>query len=193
MSSVAKPAADQARGAVIASADVLFYERGISAVRIADVRDRSGVSMRRLYSMFAHKSDLVSGWLEHRHQTWIDMLVAGIDRRLAARQTPVDAVFGSLAHWLVATDFRGCGFINALAETGEITDEHRMIIRHHKQALIDLLARFTDEAAALAVIVDGAIVQASVFASTDPVDAARRAATPLFFPTPLHPTSRSQD
>ncbi len=184
MSSASRLAADDARGAVIAAADVLFYERGIAAVRMSDIRDQSGVSMRRLYSMFARKPDLVSAWLEHRHETWIAMFTGGIERRLAAHEDPANAVFGSLGDWLVATDFRGCGFINTLAETGETTDEHRLIIRRHKQALIDLLGRFTDEAAALAVIVDGAIVQAAVFASTDPVDAARHVAIPLFHPTP---------
>lgn len=93
-------------------------------------------------------------------------------------------MFGSLTAWLVATEFRGCGFINTLAETGVVTDRHRHIIRHHKQVLIGLLGRFANEPEALAVVIDGAIVQAAVFASTGPVEAARHAATSLFDPTP---------
>ena len=180
----AKLIIDDARSAVLATADLLFYEQGISATPMADIRDRSGVSMRRLYSMFPHKADLVAAWLENRHETWMDMFINGINRRLSTGQAPADAVFGSLAEWLVATDFRGCGFINTLAETGEITDEHRAIIRDHKQSLIDLLARFTSQPAALAVAIDGAIVQAAVFASTAPVDAAHAAFGPLFDATP---------
>jgi hypothetical protein len=141
--------------------------------------------LRRLYSMFPQKSDLVTSWLEHRHGTWINMFTSGIDEQLATGSTPAVAVFESLATWLVATDFRGCGFINTLAETGEVTNEHRTIIRHHKQVLIDLLARFSNPPAALAVVIDGAIVQAAVFTSTDPVDAARLAATPLFTTRPV--------
>jgi AcrR family transcriptional regulator len=176
-------AVDDARTAVLATADALFYEHGIAAVPMADIRDQSGVSLRRLYTMFPHKSDLVTGWLEHRHESWIAMFTNGIDQRLAIGEAAVDAVFGSLTDWLVATDFRGCGFINTLAETGVVTDRHRGIIRHHKQTLIDLLAQFTNEPAALAVVIDGAIVQAAVFTSTGPVDAARHAATSLFNPT----------
>lgn len=175
---------DDARVAVLAAADALFYERGIAAVPMADIRDRSGVSLRRMYSMFPHKADLVTGWLENRHESWMAMFTTGIDGRLAAGEAPVDAVFGSLTAWLIATDFRGCGFINTLAETGVVTDRHREIIRHHKQALIGLLGQFTDQQDALAVVIDGAIVQASVFGSAGPVDAARHAATPLFNPTP---------
>jgi AcrR family transcriptional regulator len=186
MSPATKLLVDDARTAALATADLLFYEHGISAVPMADIRDGSGVSMRRLYSMFPHKSDLVAGWLKHRHETWMDMFTTGIDHRLATGQGPADAVFGSLAEWLVRSDFRGCGFVNTLAETGEITDEHRAIIRHHKQTLIDLLARFTDQPAALAVVIDGAIVQAAVFASTAPIDAARAAFGPLFYATSHH-------
>lgn len=184
MSPAATLTVDDARTAALAAANALFYERGIGAVRMADIRDQSGVSLRRLYSIFPHKSDLVTGWLEYRHKTWIDMFTAGIDSRLANGEEAIDAVFGSLGDWLVATQFRGCAFVNALAETAEVTDEHRNVIRHHKQSLIDLLSRFTDEAAALAVIIDGTIVQAAVFTSIDPVRAARSAATPLFKTSP---------
>jgi AcrR family transcriptional regulator len=161
------------REAVLAAADELFFRLGISAVTMADIRDRSGAAFRRLYSMFPHKSDLVTGWLTRRHETWMTMFEAGIDERIAHGAAPFDAIFGSLEAWIVATDFRGCGFINTLAETGEVTDEHRAIIRDHKRELITLLGRYTDHPERLAVLIDGAIVQASVFASTAPVEAAR--------------------
>jgi AcrR family transcriptional regulator len=180
MSPPATLALDDARVAVLSTADELFYRSGISAVTMADIRDRSGVSLRRLYRMFPHKADLVSGWLADRHETWMTMFASGVERRLDGGASRLDAVFDTLGAWLVATDFRGCGFINTLAETGEITDEHRTIIRHHKQALIGLLARFSTTPDALAVLIDGVIVQAAVFASTGPVEAARLAAVGLF-------------
>jgi AcrR family transcriptional regulator len=190
------PVTDDRRDAVLLAADELFYRRGIGAVTMADIRDRSGVAFRRLYSMFPRKSDLVTGWLTRRHATWTTAFELGIEERLAAGAGPVDAIFGSLESWLVATDFRGCGFINTLAETGEVTDEHRAVIRAHKQALVDSLARYTEHPMALAVLIDGAIVQASVFASTAPVDAARRAAALLLEHTdradPADPTTATR-
>jgi len=173
---------DEALDAVLHAADALFYGRGVTAVTMADIRDQSGVSFRRLYSLFPCKTDLVTGWLTRRHQTWMAMFEDGILQRSARGAEPVDAIFDSLEAWLVATDFRGCGFINTLAETGEVTDEHRAIIRAHKQALVDFLDRFTDNPEALAVVIDGAIVQASVFASVEPVKAARLAGAPLTTP-----------
>lgn len=193
MSPPAVITSDEARTAILLAADTLFYQRGVTAVPMSDIRDYSGVSLRRLYSLFPHKSDLVAGWLEDRHTSWTAMFTRGIQRRLETGEEPIAAIFDSLGDWLIATNFRGCGFINTLAETGAVTEEHRTIIRRHKLALIELLARFTDQPAALAVLIDGAIVQAAVFASIDPVDSARLGAAPLLRSTTAFPSQSTKD
>ena len=55
------------RDSVIAAADDLFYGRGIQSVGMDDVRQASGVSLKKLYSMFASKERLVLAVLERRH------------------------------------------------------------------------------------------------------------------------------
>jgi AcrR family transcriptional regulator len=180
VSPAATHTAEQAEQAALAVADDLFYRRGIAAVTMAQIRDRSGVSLRRLYSMYPAKADLVGAWLEHRHGAWMTWFEAEVAQRTESGATPVDAIFDSLTAWLVSSDFRGCGFINALAETAELTAAHELVIRAHKQSVIDHLAGFTDQPEALAVIVDGAIVQAAIFKSTKPVEAARRAVAAIF-------------
>ena len=63
-------------------------------------------------------------------------------------------------------------------------NSHRLIIASHKRDLIEHLAHLATRdhpsapqwlPAALAVIVDGTIVQCTIFASTDPLNAARSA------------------
>ena len=179
MSPAATHTSEEAERAVLDTADELFYREGIAAVTMARIRDRSGVSLRRLYSMYPAKADLVTGWLEHRHGTWMTWFEAEVARLTHAGATPVDAIFDALTVWLESSEFRGCGFINALAETAELTSEHEVLIRQHKQALIDHLASFTPQAEALAVVVDGAIVQAAVFKGVEPLAAARRAAAAI--------------
>lgn len=179
MSPAATQTIDQAEIAILDSADDLFYEHGVSAVTVADIRDRAGVSLRRIYSIFPGKADIVSGWLRHRHATWMSQFSEDVHRRLRDGAQPVDALFDSLGAWLEATDFRGCGFINTLAETGELTDEHKGLIRDHKQAVTEFLTTVSPGGDALAVLVDGAIVQAAIFHSREPVELARRAAAAL--------------
>lgn len=179
MSPAATASTTEADDQLLSAADELFYRRGIAGVTMADIGDLSGVSFRRMYARYPAKSDLVSGWLERRHQTWMRWFTGQLADGLAAGRSAVDSTFDAIEHWLRSTDYRGCGFINALAETAEVTADHRDQIRRHKQELRDLLTTHSPDGSALAVLVDGAIVQSTVFRSTEPVDAARRAAHQL--------------
>jgi len=184
MSPAATLTIDESRAAVLRAADELFYARGIAGVAMSDVRDASGVSMRRLYTMYPSKRDLVAGWLADRHETWMAWFTTSVERHIAAGSDPVMATFDAIADWVTSPDYRGCAFINSLAETHEIGDSHRRIIAAHKRDLIDHLAHLAARShpgapawlpAALGVIVDGAIVQCTIFASTEPLGAARSA------------------
>ncbi len=166
--------------AVLTTADRQFYRRGIAAVTMADIRDDAGVSLRRLYSLYPSKAELVSAWLEFRHRRWMANFTSLVDSRIAEGDSPVDAVFAELETWMLETDFRGCGFINTHAEASELTDEQRSIIGMHKRSLADYLATIItadgDAADGIAPLVDGAIVQASIFRNTEPIRAAHRLA-----------------
>ena len=188
MSPAATMTVDESRQAVLRAADELFYARGITGVVMSDIRDASGVSMRRLYEMYPSKSALVAAWLTDRHDTWMAWFTSSVERHIAAGTDAVMATFDAIAEWVSAPGYRGCAFINSLAETNEIGDAHRKIIAAHKRDLIEHLADLAAGAhpsappwlpAALAVIIDGAIVQCTIFASTEPLAAARCAVSQL--------------
>jgi AcrR family transcriptional regulator len=185
--------ADEARLAVLRVADELFYARGVAGVVMSDIRDSSGVSMRRLYGMYPSKRELVAAWLTDRHDRWMTWFSTTVDRHVADGADPAMATFDAIAEWVAAPGYRGCAFINSLAETNEIDDVHRTIIAAHKRDLVELLARLTTGAhpdtppwfaSALAVVLDGAIVQCTIFNSTEPLDAARHAVHLLLETTP---------
>ena len=180
MSPPATLSTDRARRALLEAADDAFHRRGVGAVNMAELRDRSGVSLRRIYQLYPTKADLVTGWLRHRHRTWTAWFEAEIATRRAAGATPVDAVFDTLADWLEATDHRGCGFLNTLAEAGELGEQQRAIIERHKRGLVETVAGLGPDPAALAVLIDGAIARSAAYRSTEPVDDARRAARSLW-------------
>ena len=192
MSPAATMRPDDARRAVLRAADELFYARGIAGVVMSDIRDRSGVSMRRLYTLYPSKSDLVAGWLTDRHDTWMTWFTNAVERHVAAGVSPALATFDAIADWVTTPGYRGCAFINSLAETSELDDTLRGIIAAHKADLIrhlaTLVARDHPSApewmpAALGVVIDGAIVQCTVFGNTAPLDAARSAVTQLLLET----------
>ena len=184
---------DAARIAVLRASDDLFYAHGISGVVMSDVRDASGVSMRRLYAMYPSKSELVAAWLTDRHDRWMAWFTASVERHIATGTDSVLATLDAIGEWVAMPGYRGCAFINSLAETSEIDISHRTIIAAHKRDLVDHLGQLAVRdhpsaprwlASALAVIIDGAIVQCTIFSSTEPLDAARCAVRQLIERTP---------
>jgi AcrR family transcriptional regulator len=174
--------------AVLAGADRLFYGRGVAGVGMDDVRDAAGVSLRRLYALSPSKRALVTAWLHDRHERWMAWFVAEVERRAGAGVDPLVATFDAIESWAGSPDYRGCAFLNVIAETTEIDDTHRAIAAGHKRGLVQHLATLAASShpeapawlpEALGVLIDGAIVQAAVFADTAPVAAARLAAQRL--------------
>lgn len=99
---------------IAAAAEELFYDRGITAVGVDLIAERSGVTKRTLYNQFGSKDRLVATYLAQRDRRWRVLVQAAVD----AGATPVDAVtapFEALRTWS-ASNTRGCAFINALAE-----------------------------------------------------------------------------
>ena len=128
-----------ARAAVLRSANTIFYERGIAGVGMADIRDDSGVSLRRLYALYPSKRGLVAAWLIDRHTIWMEWFASSVERRRSAGEEPLLAAFGAIAEWAESPGYRGCAFVNSAAETAEIDDSHRRIIAAHKGDLLTYL------------------------------------------------------
>ncbi len=179
---------DTARAAVLQSANAVFYARGIAGVGMADIRDYSGVSLRRLYSLYPSKRELVAAWLTDRHTTWMEWFTSLVDRRAAAGEEPLLAAFDAIAEWAASPGYRGCAFVNSAAETAEIDDTHRRIIAAHKVALLTYLTSLAADGGyahperlgrMIGVLLDGAMVEAAVLSSCEPIVAAREAAALL--------------
>ena len=177
-----------ARTAVLRAANDVFYARGIAGVGMADIRDASGVSLRRLYHLFPSKRDLVAAWLRDRHSTWMEWFTGSVERRAEERREPLLAAFDAIAEWAATPGYRGCAFVNSAAETAEIDDTHREIVAAHKQALVAYLVSLATAGGyalpdrlgrMIAVLLDGAMVEAAVLSSPEPVAAAREAAAVL--------------
>ncbi|SDM88096.1 TetR/AcrR family transcriptional regulator [Allokutzneria albata] len=172
---------EEAGARLLAAAERLFYERGIQAVGIDEVRGAAGVSLKRLYQCFRSKEDLVAAYLRARDERWRADLAAHVDE---GRRTPrgrVLAVFDWLTEWFAKDDFRGCAFINAHGELGAHSSAVAEAVRAHKDAVLGYLRELAEHAAPkrgrvlgdqLLLLVDGAIVVAGI--QRDP-DAAKRA------------------
>ncbi|WP_238638259.1 TetR/AcrR family transcriptional regulator, partial [Curtobacterium sp. HSID17257] len=146
MASTSSTVDPQVRSRIVDAADALFYARGFQSVGMDEIRTTAGVSLKKLYSVFPGKEQLVAAVLSGRHDFW----ERGIEQAVAAARTPRDrllAVYDFLEQWFGDDTFRGCGFINAFGELGATSPAVAEIARAHK----DSFQRFVAGLAAAAV------------------------------------------
>jgi AcrR family transcriptional regulator len=171
-----------ARSRIVDTADGLYYARGFAAVGMDEIRDTSGVSLRRLYSLFPSKDDLVVDVLKKRHDLW----TRGIDERVSRTSGSVNkllAIYDYLADWFTEDTFRGCGFINAFGELGAANPRVAEAARSHKASFQNYVAELCREAGAgpalapqLAILAEGAQTTAAIAGTADAAADARAAA-----------------
>ena len=145
---------------ILETADRLFYLRGIRAIGVDTIAAEIGISKRTLYNHFPSKDALLSAYLERRF----------VQPR-ESDKSPVEQILGtfdSLERRFASKDFRGCPFVNAVAEVGPENRSVRRIAIAFKESrrlwFRDLLVQIgvaDPEALAtqLVLLVDGSIAQ----------------------------------
>ncbi|MDF3837438.1 helix-turn-helix domain containing protein [Cupriavidus basilensis] len=176
-------ATPSARERILDTAARLFYQDGLRATGIDRIIAESGVAKMSLYRHFASKNELIAAFLQRRHESWMAWFEQEVEARFAA-SPGLDVIADALAGWFDGGDFRGCAFINAVAEAGA-SGEGSQVAQSvaHKAALaafIGTLVRrlglpepeaVTEEAM---LCVEGMIVRFQMTADPGVVDAGRR-------------------
>lgn len=175
-----------AKQKILDAASTLLYNDGISNTGINSITEKANVAKMSLYNNFATKSDLITCYIEARHQEWLDLY----EKRKAQIQTPIDgilAVFDAYqdhAEFAYEKGFRGCGLLNAAAEFPAHSPE-RLAVKQHKDEIEAILAvhlqqlstnpqRVKELALLLSFILEGSIARAGLESSSDKVFAAKQ-------------------
>ncbi|WP_151775039.1 TetR/AcrR family transcriptional regulator [Streptomyces abyssomicinicus] len=135
-----------ARERLLAAAARRFYADGVAATGIDTITAEAGVAKMSLYNNFASKAELVTAYLDARHEEWLGLYRQRLQEARDGRGR-VLAVFDAYAdHAAFAYDrgFRGCGLLNAAAEL-PAGDRGREVVRRHKEEVEDLLAGHLEE------------------------------------------------
>src|SRR5882757_4622884 len=154
------PAKPAMKDRILETVDRLFYLQGIRAIGVDTIAAEIGISKRTLYNHFPSKDALIAAYLARRF--------------VAPRpsdKSPVEQILGtfdSLERRFASRDFRGCPFVNAVAELGSEDHSVRKIAVAFKESrrlwFRDLLLQLgTSDAEGLAtqltLLVDGSIAQ----------------------------------
>jgi AcrR family transcriptional regulator len=164
-----------ARERILLTAHDLFYRDGIRATGVDRLIAESGVAKLTFYRHFASKDDLIRAFLDHRHARWMAWFVSALGRHGGALGGGLLPLLAAMEEWFTGPDFRGCAFINAVAEVAGALPDVAAIAQRHKLDMEAVIADLLPQgpgglqgpqrqavAHAAAVAVDGAIVQAQI-------------------------------
>jgi AcrR family transcriptional regulator len=154
------PAKQAMQERILATADRLFYGQGIRAIGVDTVAEEIGISKRTLYNYFPSKDALVLAYLTRRYVLPKESDAAPLEQILA--------VFDRLERWFGSEQFRGCPFVNAVAEMGESASQIAIDFKERRRVWFrEMLARLDVPdadilATQLTILVEGAIAAALV-------------------------------
>jgi AcrR family transcriptional regulator len=154
------PAKQAMQEKILVAADELFNGQGIRAMGVDAIAAHAGISKRTLYNYYPSKEVLVMAYLARRY-----FPVKPSDR------PPLEQilnVFDWLERWFGSDKFRGCPFVNAVAELGSAAAAIATDFKEQRRLWFkDLLERLSAKdpdalATQLCILVEGAIATALV-------------------------------
>ncbi|MEV6846352.1 TetR/AcrR family transcriptional regulator [Actinoplanes sp. NPDC051411] len=184
---------EQDRQRLLDAAEALFYGRGIQAVGMDRLRAESRLPLKRIYQLFPGKDEMIVAFLRRRHER----MMASIQAFLVGTppgEERVLAIFEWLRDWFREPDFRGCPWMNAYGELGPTNAAVAAEVHHHQREFRQILTRVPASAGypkavadAIYLLVEGAVVAASVQHTPAPASEARQAAEILLAATARPP------
>ncbi|WP_407649643.1 TetR/AcrR family transcriptional regulator [Goodfellowiella coeruleoviolacea] len=137
----------EARSRLLATATRIFYAEGLHSVGIDRIVAEAKVTRATLYRHFPSKDDLVVAYLQGVHDMERDSVDKALSSGMPADDT-VRAVARSIADSIRSAQFRGCAFLNAVAEYPDPGHPvHRTVLEHRewfRRTITDLLAQVGD-------------------------------------------------
>ena len=177
-----------ARKRILETAENLFYSEGIRNVGIDRVIAEAGVAKMTLYNHFSSKDELILEVLKYREEQFDLFLKQSIERFESKGMKPLEAFFAAIRSWFNKADYRGCSFINAVAELADSHHDASQFCTAHKQRFREMLTEIITKsegpkaaaaAPAIHVLVEGAIVTSVSEGNADAADIVEEAAKVL--------------
>jgi len=165
---------------ILDTADRLFYRQGIRVIGVDTVAAEIGISKRTLYNYFPSKDDLIVAYLSRR--------LRPIEPMDGAPAEQILEDFDRLERAMRKEGYRGCPFMNAVAELADPLHPAHKIAVAHKEKRRTLFRKLLKQlnvadpdilAAQLMILGEGAVAQALVHGDPKMARTAREAARVL--------------
>ncbi|MBB3299966.1 AcrR family transcriptional regulator [Rhizobium sp. BK077] len=163
---------NEVRDRILETASELFYWRGVRAVGVDLVVEKSGVAKTSLYRHFGTKDDLIAAFLKREDLDFWSTWDRVTEQHPDDAEAELDAHFEWIGERVGRGNYRGCPQINTAAEFPEadhparkVAEAHMREMRRRLKTIAEGLAVAAPDrlAGQLAVLINGAFVSMQLF------------------------------
>lgn len=160
-----------ARQRILNAANRLFYGNGLRATGVDRIIAESGVAKMSFYRHFPAKRDLIVAFLEQQRHDWIGWFRREVNCRLGQAGAGLEVIADVLESWFSRSDFRGCAFINSVAEGAHGEEPIARVVADHRLDLVVFIEEIAVRLAlsppgkvadAVMVVIEGSVVRAQM-------------------------------
>lgn len=161
----------EARDRLLSTASRIFYAEGIHSVGVDRIIAEARVTRATFYRHFPGKEDLVLAYLREADRALRDQAETAIAGNRPAADA-LRAIAAGIAQGIQSPGFRGCAFLNAVAEYSDPGNPVHQAVLAHRQWFLDtvttLLTRIREASAEPAarqfvMLRDGAMAAGCLF------------------------------
>ena len=173
------------REKLIQTANQLFYEQGYRNTGISQIISEADCARASFYHYFKSKEELCVAYLKTLNEAVMESICGEPtpDPRDRIMQLVEDA-----REFIAEADYRGCPFINLIAEAPDVNQDIRDIAIENRKGIAEYLATAVEElgcckedkegcrdlAEQILIVILGAEVQSQIYLSDWPFDAAKK-------------------
>lgn len=171
---------------ILQTANSLFYKQGYNATGINQILAEAKVAKASLYQHFGSKEELGVIYIKKVREDWFSAFETHLSKKTGPKQKILSA-FDFLEMNMRLNDFKGCHFLNLLADVDTTSLAMRAQILEHKAKLRDvfksLIQQYTLDNKELLLpnagdiaylLFEGAIVEAKVCKDVWPILTAKK-------------------
>ncbi|MEV1330369.1 TetR/AcrR family transcriptional regulator [Micromonospora costi] len=129
----------EARQRLLATATRIFYGEGIHSVGVDRIIAEAKVTRATFYRHFPGKEDLVLAYLQAADRAIRDQVATAVTADLPAPDA-LRAIAEGIARDIQSPGFRGCAFLNAVAEYPDPDHPAQQAVLTHRQWFLDTIS-----------------------------------------------------
>lgn len=150
----------------------LFANQGYNSTGINQIISEANVAKASFYQHFKSKEDLCVAFLEARHKYWFDQLYNFTNKKTDLKSKIISS-FDFLIHMNSTENFRGCSFLNILAEIPSNNTKILKVIQEHKKDLMEYFSSIVSDeniSQHIYLLFESSIMESKMFKSNELIE-----------------------